>query len=85
MLPSDHNLDTNEYIKYFVTDENTIRHFQSCLDEIEDLNSQLLGTEEEIAGLEYDLNELQESYNDLRSQYDDLMDSLVKLVDKIQD
>lgn len=85
MLPSDHNLDTNEYIKYFVTDKNTIRHFQSCLDEIEDLKFKLIKKDDKIEELEYDLNELQESYNDLRSQYDDLMDSLVKLVDKIQD
>lgn len=85
MLPSDHNLNTHEYIKYFVTDDNTIRQFQSCLDEIGDLKFKLIKKDDKIEELKYDLTELQESYNDLRSQYDDLMDSLIKLVSKIQD
>ena len=85
MLPSDHNLDTHEYIKYFVTDKNTIRHFQNCLDEIGDLKSKLIGKNDKIEELKYDLDELQESYNDLRAQYDYLMSSLIELTDKIQD
>jgi hypothetical protein len=92
MLPSDCNLSTDEYVHHFITDPNTIRHFDWCLETIAELESYLSesGVREEdlennFDDLKTDYYELQENYNELKSQYDTLLNSLIDVVDKFKD
>lgn len=78
MLPSDSSLSAEEYVKYFVTDENTIRHFDICFDEIDELKKEITGSENHINGLCRDIDNLndelyalQESYDALLQKYED--------------
>jgi hypothetical protein len=99
MLPSDCNLSTHEYVHHFITDPNTIRHFDWCLETIRELESELKSELNEaeinqiiIDDLVIDLDvlkseycEIQENYNELKSQYDTLLNSLIDVVDKFKD
>lgn len=92
MLPSDCNLSTHEYVHHFITDPNTIRHFEWCLETISELESNLSTAGVDVEDLEHDLDdlkfdyyELQENYNELKSQYDNLLNLLIDVVDKFKD
>jgi hypothetical protein len=92
MLPSDCNLSTDEYVHHFITDPNTIRHFDWCLSTIAELESYLSESgvreedlENDLDDLKTDYYELQENYNELKSQYDHLLKSLIDVVDKFKD
>jgi hypothetical protein len=92
MLPSDCNLSTDEYVHHFITDPDTIRHFEWCLETISELESYLSESgvrEEDLENnfdeLKTEYYELQENYNELKSQYDTLLNSLIDVVEKFKD
>lgn len=85
MLPSDCNLSTHEYVHHFITDPNTIRHFDWCLNTIRELEVREEDLENDLDDLKSEYCELQENYNELKYQYDTILNSLIDVVDKFKD
>ncbi len=85
MLPSDCNLSTDEYVHHFITDPNTIRHFEWCLNTIRELEAREEDLENDLDDLKSEYCELQENYNELKYQYDTVLNSLIDVVDKFKD
>jgi peptidoglycan hydrolase CwlO-like protein len=81
MKKSDLNLTAEEYVKYFVTDEDTLRHFELLIDKMEELEDVLIQNEkyqEEIIGLENDIDELNSTIYELKEEIADLKEGLYK-------
>lgn len=93
MLSTDTNLSTKEFIKYFVTDPNVIRHFEWCLSTIQKLEDKIYQNdvnEDTIWELEsrlddayYDIDQLKERNKFLEEEACSLENEITSLEDDI--
>ena len=79
MKPSDSNLSTAEFVKYFVTNPDVIRHFEWCLSTIQELESK----ESELDDAYCEINQLEEQNNFLEEEVFSLENEIKLLEDDI--